>query len=126
MPRRGVRISPAHQATIKAERPIGPVSRAEQSLCPEGNFLASALKAESACAQRGTDFGKGLDIEVILVDRTRTAFVIVRERGLKLSKELQFPTGRQIRQRECRVRHKPCEQITAVVLRAGTVLSISS
>ena len=72
------RIFPAHQATIKAERHIGPVSGAEQSLCSEGNFLASALKAESACAQRDTDFGKGLDnIEVILIDGPRTALVIV-------------------------------------------------
>jgi hypothetical protein len=79
MPRRGVRILPAHQATIKAERHIGPVSRAEQSLCSEGNFLASALKAESACAQRDTAFGKGLDnIEVILIDRPRTALVITK------------------------------------------------
>ena len=83
MPRRGVRILPAHQATIKAERHIGPVSRAEQSLCSEGNFLA--LKAESACAQlvdsigySDTDFGKGLDnIEGILIDGSRTALVIV-------------------------------------------------
>jgi hypothetical protein len=78
MPRRGVRIFPAHQATIKAGRHIGPVSRAEQSLCSEGNFLASALKAESACAQRDTAFGKGLvNIEVILIDGSRTALVIV-------------------------------------------------
>jgi hypothetical protein len=52
------------------------------------------LKAESAYAQRGADFRECLEnIEAILIDGSRTSVVIVIERRLKLSKELQFPTG---------------------------------
>ena len=41
-----------------------------------------------------------------------------------MTKELKFPTGRQIWQRKGRVRHKPCKQITAAVLRAGTKVGV--